>query len=301
MLITGSKIFHILQSINFLSFSSTTLNGVLNTIVELIKRLSITFLVQCDTPEPWGLGFQDGVSPGFTGILDLHNSIFFYLVVTAILVFWMLGSTVYYFNYNRSKITHKYLVHGTLIEVLWTVFPALVLLAIAIPSFRLLYILDEVTLPTITVKVTGHQWYWSYEYSDYETESGDPIEFDSYMIPDSDLESGQSRLLEVDNSIILPENTHVRFIVTSTDVLHDFALPSAAIKIDATPGRLNQASFISDRVGTLFGQCSELCGTYHGFMPIKTDVVEVGDYLSWIDSLGILSILTASFAKKNNN
>lgn len=114
-----------------------------------------------DSPEPWGIGFQDGVSPGYTGIVELHDNIFFYLVVIAILVFWMLGSTIYYFNYDKTKITHKYLVHGTLIEILWTIFPAIVLLAIAIPSFRLLYILDEVTLPTITVKVTGHQWYWS--------------------------------------------------------------------------------------------------------------------------------------------
>jgi cytochrome c oxidase subunit 2 len=245
-----------------------------------------------DTPEPWGIGFQDGVSPGFTGVIDLHNNIFFYLVVIAILVFWMLGSTIYYFNFDKTKITHKYLVHGTLIEILWTIFPAIVLLAIAIPSFRLLYILDEVTLPTITVKVTGHQWYWSYEYSDYETESGDPIEFDSYMIPESDLEIGQTRLLEVDNPIVLPENTHVRFLVTSTDVLHDFAVPSAAIKIDAAPGRLNQASFFSEREGELFGQCSELCGTYHGFMPIQIEVGSVEDYLSWISSLTILSIST---------
>ena len=135
--------------------------------------------IYADAPEPWKIGFQDSVSPGFSGINDLHDTIFFYLIVIGILVFWMLGSIVFYFNNNRSQITHKYLVHGTIIEVIWTIFPAVVLLAIAIPSFKLLYILDEVTLPTITIKATGHQWYWSYEYSDYETESGDPIEFDS--------------------------------------------------------------------------------------------------------------------------
>jgi hypothetical protein len=146
-----------------------------------------------------------------------------------------------------------------------------------------------------------HQWYWSYEYSDYETESGDPIEFDSYMIPDSDLEIGQSRLLEVDNPIILPSNTHVRFIVTSTDVLHDFAIPSAGIKIDATPGRLNQSSFFSEREGELFGQCSELCGTYHGFMPIQVEVGSVEDYLSWISSLGLLPLLNSKNRIKLNS
>lgn len=261
----------------------------------------LNFTIYNDSPEPWAIGFQDGVSPGFTGIVELHDNIFFYLVVIAILVFWMLGSTIYYFNYDKTKIVHKYLVHGTLIEILWTIFPAIVLLAIAIPSFRLLYILDEVTLPTITVKVTGHQWYWSYEYSDYETESGDPIEFDSYMIPDSDLEIGQSRLLEVDNPIVLPENTHVRFIVTSTDVLHDFAIPSAGIKIDATPGRLNQSSFFSEREGELFGQCSELCGTYHGFMPIQVEVSSVEDYLSWISSLIIYFFISNNRLLKSNN
>jgi cytochrome c oxidase subunit 2 len=283
--------------------SKITMNNLflISSILFLIGLFNIFYLdfIYNDSPEPWTIGFQDGVSPGYTGIVELHDNIFFYLVVIAILVFWMLGSTIYYFNFNKVKITHKYLVHGTLIEILWTIFPAIVLLAIAIPSFRLLYILDEVTLPTITVKVTGHQWYWSYEYSDYETESGDPIEFDSYMIPDSDLEIGQIRLLEVDNPIILPSNTHIRFIVTSTDVLHDFAIPSAGIKIDATPGRLNQSSFYSEREGELFGQCSELCGTYHGFMPIQVEVGSVENYLSWISTLPSLILLTRNLNKKN--
>ena len=237
-----------------------------------------------DSPEPWQLGFQDGASPGFTGIVELHNNIFFYLVVICILVFWMLGSTIYNYNSEKTRISHKYLVHGTIIEVIWTILPAVVLLAIAIPSFRLLYILDELILPTITIKVTGHQWYWSFEYSDYETESGDPIEFDSYMIPESDLELGQYRLLAVDNPVVVPENTHVRLIVTGADVLHDYAVPALGIKIDATPGRLNQTSLLAERVGTFYGQCSELCGVWHGFMPTTVESVSVGDYLAWVDS-----------------
>ena len=150
--------------------------------------------------------------------------------------------------------------------------------------FRLLYILDELILPTITIKVTGHQWYWSFEYSDYETESGDPIEFDSYMVPESDLELGQYRLLAVDNPVVVPENTHVRLIVTAADVLHDYAVPSLGIKIDATPGRLNQTSLLAERIGTFYGQCSELCGVWHGFMPTTVESVSVEDYLAWIDS-----------------
>ena len=240
--------------------------------------------IYSDSPEPWQLGFQDSASPGFTGIVELHNNIFFYLVVISILVFWMLGSTIYNYNSNKTKISHKYLVHGTIIEVVWTILPAVVLLAIAIPSFRLLYILDELILPTITIKVTGHQWYWSFEYSDYETESGDAIEFDSYMVPESDLELGQYRLLAVDNPVVVPENTHVRLIVTGADVLHDYAVPALGIKIDATPGRLNQTSLLAERIGTFYGQCSELCGVWHGFMPTVVESVSVGDYLAWVDS-----------------
>jgi cytochrome c oxidase subunit 2 len=250
----------------------------------MFNFLSFFNIIQNDSPEPWQISFQDGASPGFTGIVELHNNIFFYLVVISILVFWMLGSTIYNYDANRSRITHKYLVHGTIIEVIWTIIPALVLLAIAIPSFRLLYILDELILPTITIKVTGHQWYWSYEYSDYETESGDPIEFDSYMVPESDLELGQYRLLSVDQPVVVPENTHVRLIVTGADVLHDYAVPSLGIKIDATPGRLNQTSLLAERIGVFYGQCSELCGVWHGFMPTVVESVSVGDYLAWVDS-----------------
>lgn len=260
-----------------------------NNSVKLLTNKMFNFLsffnvIQNDSPEPWQISFQDGASPGFTGIVELHNNIFFYLVVISILVFWMLGSTIYNYDANRSRITHKYLVHGTIIEVIWTIIPALVLLAIAIPSFRLLYILDELILPTITIKVTGHQWYWSYEYSDYETESGDPIEFDSYMVPESDLELGQYRLLSVDQPVVVPENTHVRLIVTGADVLHDYAVPSLGIKIDATPGRLNQTSLLAERIGVFYGQCSELCGVWHGFMPTVVESVSVGDYLAWVDS-----------------
>ena len=129
-----------------------------------------------------------------------------------------------------------------------------------------------------------HQWYWSYEYTDYETESGDVIEYDSYMIPDSDLELGQLRLLDVDNRLNVPVDTHARIVVQSTDVIHDFAVPSLGIKIDATPGRLNQTSLLAERIGTFYGQCSELCGVWHGFMPTTVESVSVEDYLAWIDS-----------------
>jgi len=172
-----------------------------------------------DAPQPWDIGFQDSAAPGFTGIIELHNTLFFYLIVICVGVFWILGSVIYYFNFNKSPIVHKYLNHGTLIELIWTITPALILIAIAFPSFRLLYLLDEVISPTMTIKVVGHQWYWSYEYSDYITEKGESIEFDSYMIPDSDLELGQFRLLDVDNKMIIPVDCHIRLIITGKPFL----------------------------------------------------------------------------------
>lgn len=247
-------------------------------------NFSIFKIIFNDAPQPWQIGFQDSAAPGFTGIVELHNTIFFYLVVISVGVFWVLGSIIYYYNSNKSPIVHKYLNHGTLIELIWTITPALVLIAIAFPSFRLLYLLDEVISPTITIKVVGHQWYWSYEYSDYVNESGESIEFDSYMIPESDLELGQFRLLDVDNKVIVPVDTHIRLIVTGADVIHSWAVPSLGIKIDAVPGRLNQTSILAERTGVFYGQCSEICGVWHGFMPIAVEAVSVQDYLAWINS-----------------
>ena len=250
----------------------------------MLQNLSIFKIIFNDAPQPWQIGFQDSAAPGFTGIVELHNTIFFYLVVISVGVFWVLGSIIYYYNSNKSPIVHKYLNHGTLIELIWTITPALVLIAIAFPSFRLLYLLDEVISPTITIKVVGHQWYWSYEYSDYVNESGESIEFDSYMIPESDLELGQFRLLDVDNRVVVPVDTHIRLIVTGADVIHSWAVPSLGIKIDAVPGRLNQTSILAERTGTFYGQCSEICGVWHGFMPIAVEAVSVQDYLAWIDA-----------------
>ena len=250
----------------------------------MLQNFSIFQTIFNDAPQPWQIGFQDSAAPGFTGIVELHNTIFFYLVVISVGVFWVLDSIIYYYNYKKSPIVHKYLNHGTLLELIWTITPAFILIAIAFPSFRLLYLLDEVISPTITIKVVGHQWYWSYEYSDYINESGESIEFDSYMIPESDLELGQFRLLDVDNKVIVPTDTHVRLIVTGADVIHSFAVPSLGIKIDAVPGRLNQTSILCERTGTFYGQCSEICGVWHGFMPIAIEAVSVQDYLAWVDA-----------------
>jgi len=185
---------------------------------------------------------------------------------------------VYSFPANASilKERNKHLffskiVHGTALEIIWTITPSLILIFIAIPSFALLYAIDEVIDPALTVKVLGNQWFWSYEFSDSLQEE----KFDSYMIPEAELSFGSLRLLEVDNALVLPINTHIRFLISSTDVLHSFAVPSLGIKVDAVPGRLNQLSAYIKRSGVFYGQCSELCGVNHGFMPIKIKAVPV--------------------------
>jgi len=250
----------------------------------LLNHFINNSVIYNDAPEPWQISFQDVASPGFEGIVDLHDSIFFYMIVISWLITWMVTSVIMNFNATKTPIVYKYANHGTIIELIWTMTPALILIAIAFPSFKLLYMLDEVISPAMTIKVVGHQWYWSYEYSDFIGKDGEAIEFDSYMVPESDLELGQLRLLEVDNKVIIPVDTHVRFIVTGTDVIHAFSAPSLGLKIDAVPGRLNQTSVIVDREMTSYGQCSEICGIYHGFMPSVVKAVSQEEFLVWLEN-----------------
>jgi len=234
-----------------------------------------------DAAGPWQFGFQDPATPVMEGIFNFHNDLMFFIVILSIFVFVLLARCLFFFNETKNK-TSSNIIHGTTIEIIWTITPALILMVIAIPSFSLLYSVDEIIDPSMTLKVIGHQWYWSYEYSDFDQfAEEEPIEFDSYMIPESDLEKGQLRLLEVDNRVVLPTDTHIRVVVTSTDVLHCWAIPSFGTKLDACPGRLNQTSLFIKRPGTYYGQCSEICGINHGFMPIVIDAVKVTDFESW--------------------
>lgn len=252
----------------------------------LISTILVNFIgvSLADAAEPWQIGFQDPASPAMEGIINLHNELSFYLVVVAIFVCWIMGRCMYMYDETRSSGSSMF-VHSTPIEIVWTVVPALILLLIAIPSFALLYSMDEVIDPAITLKVVGHQWYWSYEYSDYSTLDGsETLNYDSYMIPDEDLAAGHLRLLEVDNRVVLPVKTHVRVIVTAADVLHCWAVPSFGLKIDACPGRLNQTATFIKREGVYYGQCSEICGVNHGFIPIVVEAVSIEDYVSWIST-----------------
>jgi cytochrome c oxidase subunit 2 len=239
------------------------------------------FILWNDVPEPWQISFQDSATNIMEGIDRLNGSVYYYETILFVITGWILISILS--KYTKNELRYKYHNHGTLIEVLWTCTPAFILLAISFPSFKLLYLMDELIDSQISIKVNGHQWYWSYEYSDYVDSLGETIGFDSFLIPTEDLESGQFRLLEVDNKIVIPVDTHIRFICTSSDVLHSFAVPSLGIKIDAVPGRLNAISTFIEREGTYYGQCSELCGIYHYGMPIVVQAVSLEKYLEWLN------------------
>ena len=242
--------------------------------------LSENISIKCDAPRPWGTYFQDSASPQMEALAELHDNIMFYLVIILFAVGWIMVSIVR--TYVKNKISNKYLNHGTLIELIWTITPALILILIAFPSFKLLYLMDEVTDPNLTIFAEGHQWYWSYEYPDFLSDDNEELEFDSYLVPESDLEEGKLRMLEVDNRVILPELTHTRFIISSGDVIHSYACPSLGIKCDAYPGRLNQVSVLVNREGLFFGQCSEICGILHSSMPIVIESVSLEKFLSWL-------------------
>jgi len=240
------------------------------------------FTSNSDVPRPWGLYFQDSGSPQMEAIVELHNNIMFYLFIILFSVGWILLSIIRNYTHNKHMISNKYSNHGTLIELIWTITPALILILIAFPSFKLLYLMDEVTDPNLTLAVEGHQWYWTYEYADFINDDEEFIEYDSYIVPESDLELGAFRLLEVDNRIILPELTHTRFMISAADVIHSFACPSLGIKCDAYPGRLNQVSVHINREGVFYGQCSEICGILHSSMPISIQSVSIEKFLLWL-------------------
>lgn len=223
----------------------------------------------------WGnIWLQDSNSPLIEQLNFFHDHTLLIILLITILVGYII--IILFFN----KFTNRFLLHGQLIEIIWTILPAIILLFIAFPSLRLLYLLDEIYKPSITLKSIGHQWYWRYEYSDFKN-----IEFDSYIIPTNELKLDDFRLLDVDNRIILPINTQIRIIVSAADVLHSWTIPSLGVKVDATPGRLNQTNIFINRPGLFYGQCSEICGANHRFMPIVIERVKSNDFIKWINSI----------------
>nr|QNE85455.1 cytochrome c oxidase subunit II [Morinia doronici] len=219
------------------------------------------------------LNLQDSSSPLMEQLIFFHDHTLLILVMITMLVSYLMFTLLF------NKLVNRYLLHGQTIEIIWTILPAIILLFIALPSLRLLYLLDEINEPSITLKAIGHQWYWSYEYSDFKN-----IEFDSYMIPSNELSMNMFRLLDVDNRVILPMNSQIRMLVTAADVIHSWTIPSLGVKVDGTPGRLNQTNFLMNRPGLFYGQCSEICGANHSFMPIVMESIPINYFIKWISN-----------------
>nr|YP_010035837.1 cytochrome c oxidase subunit II [Acropteris iphiata]QQQ89072.1 cytochrome oxidase subunit II [Acropteris iphiata] len=219
------------------------------------------------------LNLQNSASPMMEQIIFFHDHTLIILMMITILVSYIM------MNLFFNKFINRFLLEEQMIELIWTILPAITLIFIALPSLRLLYLLDEINKPLITLKTIGHQWYWSYEYSDFNE-----IEFDSYMLPNNEMKMNNFRLLDVDNRIILPMNNQIRIMVTSTDVIHSWTIPSLGVKVDANPGRLNQTNFFINRPGLFYGQCSEICGANHSFMPIVIESISMKNFINWINN-----------------
>nr|WNL54318.1 cytochrome c oxidase subunit II [Amitermes foreli]WNL54331.1 cytochrome c oxidase subunit II [Amitermes foreli] len=220
------------------------------------------------------LTLQDSASPVMEQLIFFHDH--------ALMIMLMIITTVFYtmISIIQNKQTSRFILEGQMLETIWTIAPAIILVFIAIPSLRLLYLMDEIHNPVMTLKAVGHQWYWSYEYSDFTK-----LEFDSYMVQQEDQQADTFRLLDTDNRIVLPMNSPIRMIVTAADVLHSWTVPSLGVKTDATPGRLNQVSFSINRPGLLYGQCSEICGANHSFMPIVIESVSTNQFINWVSKM----------------
>nr|YP_009536348.1 cytochrome c oxidase subunit II [Ornithodoros parkeri]AYN50626.1 cytochrome c oxidase subunit II [Ornithodoros parkeri]AYN59513.1 cytochrome c oxidase subunit 2 [Ornithodoros turicata] len=216
------------------------------------------------------LSFPNSNSPIMEQLIFFHDHSMTIIVLITLITLYMIMNVI------LNSMTSRFLMEGQEIETLWTIIPAVILIYIALPSLRLLYLMEESFYPSISMKVIGHQWYWSYEYPDFN------IELDSFMIPNFEENPSTFRLLDVDNRIVLPYNTNMRILVTSADVIHSWTIPTLGVKMDAVPGRLNQISTLASRPGIFYGQCSEICGANHSFMPISMEVTSLNNFLNWI-------------------
>ena len=244
----------------------------------IYTALTIIFATSAiaNQPKEWQLGFQNPASDGMRDIVNFHNNILLPIIIAiSIFVLFLMIYTCFRFrasrNPNPSKTTHNFA-----IEILWTLIPCLILIVMAVPSFQILYKQDTIPKAEVTIKAVGYQWYWGYEYPD------ENIIFESYMIKEEELKENQPRLLSVDNEVVVPVNKVIKVLITANDVLHAWALPSFGVKRDAVPGRINETWFKAEKVGTYYGQCSELCGIQHAFMPISVKVVSEEDYAKWL-------------------
>jgi len=225
---------------------------------------------------PWQLGFQEAATPVMREVLVFNDLLMSFIVSTFVFVVLLLIYTMIRFSAARNPVPSK-TTHNTIVEVVWTVVPIMVLIVFTVPSFKLLYFQDRTVNAEMTIKAIGHQWYWTYEYSDH-----DGLTFDALIIADDEIVAGQSRLLETDNRLIVPVGTNIRLLTTADDVIHAWGVPAFGIKIDSVPGRVNETWFHVEREGVYYGQCSELCGVYHGFMPITVEVLSKDAFAAWL-------------------
>ena len=228
--------------------------------------------------ENWQLGFQDAATPVMERIVSFNSILTWMCILISLFVFILLGIIIVKFNRKANPKPSK-TSHNTVLEILWTAVPVVILVAIAIPSLRLLYYQDRAVDAEMTIKAIGHQWYWTYEYPDI----GEDITFDAAMLTEEELTEGQYRLLETDTRVVVPVDTTIRLLVTGGDVIHAWAIPAFGVKIDGIPGRINETWFRATKEGVFYGQCSELCGAYHSFMPIAVEVVSKQAYREWVE------------------
>ena len=242
----------------------------------LVVAASATAFAGLGQPSPWQMGLQQSVTPVMDNIIWFHDFLLYLITVITAFVLILLVIVIVKFNARANPVPSK-TTHNTLLEVAWTLIPVVILTVIAVPSFKLLFLQQTIPPADVTVKATGKQWYWSYSYPDSK------FEFDSIMLKDNERKPDQPRLLAVDNAMVVPVNKVVRVQVIGSDVIHAFAVPSFGIKIDAVPGRLNETWFKATREGIYYGQCSELCGRDHAYMPIEVRVVNDREYAAWLD------------------
>lgn len=244
----------------------------------LVSPLLCCFYAFGSEPKPWQMSLQPSASPIMDELVPFHEFLLIVCVCIVIFVFCLLGYTCFRFSAKRNPVPATF-THNLAIEVVWTIIPILIISFIAFPSFRILHKMEFMPTPELTVKVIGYQWYWNYSYPDHNNFS-----YDSYIVSDDKLRPGQKRLLEVDNRIVIPQNTNVKFLITAGDVIHSFTVPSLGFKVDAVPGRVNSTWTRIAEKGVYYGQCSELCGANHGFMPIAIEVVSKEEFEKWVEA-----------------
>ncbi len=245
-------------------------------IIYIFLTILISSSALANQPFDWQLGFQKAASESMRDIVNFHNNLLLPIIIgISVFVLFLMVYACIRFRASANPIPSKR-THNVAVEVLWTLIPCLILIVMAVPSFKILYSQDSIPKADVTVKAIGYQWYWGYEYPDQN------IYFDSYMIEDKDLKDNQPRLLAVDNELVVPVNKVIKVMITANDVLHAWALPSFGVKRDAVPGRINETWFKAEKVGTYYGQCSELCGIKHAFMPIEVRVVTDEEYEEWL-------------------